>query len=75
MEVLIPRNTTIPTREFTKTFYTSEKDQTKIEIEVIEGETTAADKCRTIAKTCIVNIPKGKAGKEKFEVKFSIDKN
>jgi molecular chaperone DnaK len=54
--VLIPRNTTIPTKK-SETFSTAEDSQTTVEIHVLQGERQMALDNRTIGKFQLTGIP------------------
>src|SRR5690606_14320481 len=56
MTVLIPRNTTIPTKK-AETFSTAEDSQTTVEIHVLQGERPMANANRTIGKFQLTGIP------------------
>ena len=59
--VLIPRNTTIPTRK-TETFSTADDNQTTVEIHVLQGERELARDNRTIGKFTLTGIPPAPRG-------------
>jgi len=72
--VLIPRNTTIPTKK-TETFSTADDSQTQVEIHVLQGERPMARDNRTIGKFQLTGIPPAPRGIPQIEVTFDIDAN
>jgi len=72
--VLIPRNTTIPTRK-TETFSTAEDGQTAVDIHVEQGERPMARDNRTLGKFQLDGIPPAPRGMPQVEVTFDIDAN
>jgi len=74
MTVLIPRNTTIPTKK-TETFSTADDSQTQVEIHVLQGERPLARDNRTIGKFQLTGIPPAPRGVPQIEVTFDIDAN
>src|SRR5690349_10542659 len=72
--VLIPRNTTIPTRK-SEVFSTAEDSQTTVEIHVLQGERQMAADNRTIGKFQLTGIPPAPRGMPQVEVTFDIDAN
>ena len=74
MTVLIPRNTTIPTKK-TEVFSTADDSQTQVEIHVLQGERPMARDNRTIGKFQLTGIPPAPRGVPQIEVTFDIDAN
>ena len=72
--VLIPRNTTIPTKK-SEVFSTAEDSQTTVEIHVLQGERQMAADNRTIGKFQLTGIPPAPRGVPQVEVTFDIDAN
>ncbi len=72
--VLIPRNTTIPTKK-SEVFSTAEDNQTTVEIHVLQGERQMAVDNRTIGKFQLTGIPPAPRGMPQVEVAFDIDAN
>ncbi|HEY0997538.1 MAG TPA: molecular chaperone DnaK [Gemmatimonadaceae bacterium] len=72
--VLIPRNTTIPTKK-SETFSTADDNQTQVEIHVLQGERELARDNRTIGKFQLTGIPPAPRGMPQVEVTFDIDAN
>ena len=72
--VLIPRNTTIPTKK-SEVFSTADDNQTTVEIHVLQGERELARDNRTIGKFQLTGIPPAPRGIPQIEVTFDIDAN
>jgi molecular chaperone DnaK len=72
--VLIPRNTTIPTRK-SETFSTASDNQTSVEVHVLQGERPMARDNRTLGKFHLTGIPAAPRGIPQIEVTFDIDAN
>jgi molecular chaperone DnaK len=72
--VLIPRNTTIPTKK-SEIFSTAEDSQTTVEIHVLQGERDMAINNRTIGRFQLTGIPPAPRGMPQIEVTFDIDAN
>jgi molecular chaperone DnaK len=74
MTVLIPRNTTIPTRK-SETFSTAADSQTSVEIHVLQGEREMAADNRTLGRFQLTGLPPAPRGVPQVEVTFDIDAN
>jgi molecular chaperone DnaK len=74
MTVLIPRNTTIPTRKC-EIFTTAEHNQTAVEIHVLQGERPMAQDNKSLGRFRLEGIPPMPAGVPQIEVCFDIDAN
>jgi molecular chaperone DnaK len=72
--VLIPRNTTIPTRK-SEIFSTASDNQTSVEVHVLQGERPMARDNRTLGKFHLTGIPPAPRGVPQIEVTFDIDAN
>jgi molecular chaperone DnaK len=72
--VLIPRNTTIPTKK-SEVFSTADDNQTTVEIHVLQGERELAMYNKTIGKFQLTGIPPAPRGVPQVEVTFDIDAN
>src|SRR5687767_15557673 len=69
--VLIPRNTTIPTKK-QEVFSTAEDNQTTVEIHVLQGERPMAMDNKTIGRFQLTGIPPAPRGMPQIEVTFDI---
>lgn len=74
MQVLIPRNTTLPT-EKSQDFTTFEDYQDHVEIKVYEGERGTVKDNNYLGSFTMKDIPKALRGAPKIKVTFSIDTN
>jgi molecular chaperone DnaK len=74
MTVMIPRNTTIPTRK-EETYSTADDNQTKVEIHVLQGERAQARDNRSLGRFHLEGIMPAPRGMPKVKVTFDIDAN
>ena len=74
MTVLIPRNTTIPTRK-TEIFSTAEDNQSAVDIKVYQGERPIAADNILLGQFRLEGIAPGPRGQPQIEVTFDIDSN
>jgi len=72
--VLIPRNTTIPTK-MTDVYSTAANNQPQVEVSVNQGERSMASDNKQLGVFHLDNIPPAPAGEPKIEVTFDIDAN
>ena len=72
MSVVIPANTSIPTREH-KTFATTEDNQSYVAIEVYQGEDPQASLNRRLGRFVLGDLPPGPAGQVRVRVQFMMD--
>ena len=72
MTVLIPRNTTVPTRK-SQIFSTAETNQPAVTVHVLQGERKMASDCRTLGQFNLDGIPPAPRGVPQIEVTFDID--
>jgi molecular chaperone DnaK len=72
--VLIPRNTTIPTAK-SETYSTAEDNQTAVDIHVTQGERPMSRDNMTLARFRLEGIPPAPRGLPQIEVTFDIDAN
>ncbi len=74
MTVLIPRNTTIPTKK-TEVFSTAVDSQTAVDIHILQGERPMASDNKTLGNFRLDGIPAAPRGVPQIEVTFDIDAN
>ena len=74
MTVLIPRNTTIPTKK-TEVFSTAADSQTAVDIHILQGERPIAGGNKTLGNFRLDGIPPAPRGVPQVEVTFDIDAN
>jgi molecular chaperone DnaK len=74
MTVLIPRNTTVPTRK-SEAFSTAEDGQTAVDIKVYQGERPMAADNMLLGDFRLEGIPPAPRGTPQVEVTFDIDAN
>ncbi len=72
--ILIPRNTTIPTRK-KETFSTAADNQSSVEVHVTQGERPMSKDNKTLGKFQLTGIPPAPRGIPQIEVTFDIDAN
>jgi molecular chaperone DnaK len=72
--VLIPRNTTIPTKK-AETFSTAADNQTAVDVHVYQGERPMAKDNRMLGTFRLDGIPAAPRGVPQVEVSFDIDAN
>jgi molecular chaperone DnaK len=74
MTVLIPRNTTIPTKK-SEIFSTAADNQTSVEVHVLQGERPLARDNRTLGRFHLVGLPPAPRSVPQIEVTFDVDSN
>lgn len=74
MEVLIPRNTTIPCKK-KEIFTTSLDNQPMVEVHVAQGEREMIEDNKTLAKFELMGLPPAPRGLPQIEVIFQLDAN
>jgi molecular chaperone DnaK len=72
--VLIPRNTTIPTRR-SEVFSTAEDNQPQVEIHVVQGERPLATENKSLGRFILDGIAPAARGTPQIEVSFDTDAN
>src|SRR4029079_16525502 len=70
--VLIPRNTTIPTRK-SEVFSTAADSQPAVDIHILQGERKMAGDNRTLGRFQLTGIPPAPRGVPQIEVTFDIN--
>lgn len=74
VEVVIPRNTSIPITK-RQEFTTHSDGQTGMVVHIVQGERDKVADCRSLASFTLSGIPPMKAGLARVEVSFAIDVN
>ena len=74
MTKMIDRNTTIPTSK-TEVYSTAADNQTRVEINVLQGEREMAADNKSLGKFQLTGIPAARRGVPQIEVTFDIDAN
>lgn len=74
VDKIIHRNTPIPISE-TRQYTTYQNNQTGMKFRVVQGESSLASECRSLANFELKGIPPMPAGVAKVMVKFSVDVN
>jgi L1 cell adhesion molecule like protein len=74
MSVVIPRNTTIPTRK-KEPFTTVEDNQTELDVNVYEGERLSTTGNNLLGKFVLSGILPAKKGVPEIEISFELDAN
>ncbi|XP_047939177.1 heat shock cognate 70 kDa protein-like [Salvia hispanica] len=75
MCVIVPRNTTIPTRKYHDNIHTAKDNQISIGFPVYEGERSKGTDNNLLGKLELYGIPAAPRGVDKFKVCFDIDEN
>jgi molecular chaperone DnaK len=74
MTVLIPRNTTIPSKK-SELFSTATDNQTSVDVHVLQGERSMSRDNRTLGRFHLTGLPPAPRGLPQIEVTFDIDAN
>ncbi len=74
MDVVIPRNTNIPTRE-QRVYSTASDFQTTVEVHVLQGERARASQNKSLGRFHLTGIPPAPRGIPQIEVTFDLDAN
>ncbi len=73
-DILIPRNTTIPST-VQKVYYTSFDGQKEVQVTAYQGESIYLEENTLLNRFLLSGIPSAKAGKEQIKITFSYDLN
>ncbi len=68
--IVIPRNTPLPVSARRK-FKTAKNDQRSILVQIVEGESPAADDCTTVGRCTVADLPSGLPAKSPVDVTFT----
>ena len=74
VDVVIPRNTTIPAKK-NKTYTTAQDNQPAVTIHVLQGERPMAADNKSLGQFNLDGIPAMRRGEAQIEVTFDIDAN
>ncbi len=72
--IMIPRNTTLPF-EVTQTFQTNKDQQTRISVQVMEGDAPDPVACSLLGKCRITDLPENLPKGSPVDVTYAFDKN
>ncbi len=72
--IMIPRNKTLPF-EISQTFQTNKENQTRISVQVLEGDAPDPVACSLLGKCRVTNLPDNLPKGTPVEVTYSFDKN
>jgi molecular chaperone DnaK len=67
--IIIPRNTPLPISA-KRTFRTQKANQTSVLVQIVEGESGAADECVQIGRCALRDLPSGLPSQTPIEVRF-----
>lgn len=73
-DVVIPRNTSIPTRQ-QRVYSTASDMQTTVEVHVLQGERPRASQNKSLGRFHLTGIPPAPRGMPQIEVTFDLDSN
>ena len=74
VSVIIPKGTQFPFKK-SKSYLTTENNQTFFSIQVLQGDSPRASQCHLIANLQIEGIPPGAAGSQRCRITYSVDRN
>lgn len=74
MDVVLPRNTNIPTRE-QRVYSTASDYQTTVEVHVMQGERPQASQNKSLGRFHLSGLPPAPRGLPQIEVSFDLDAN
>jgi molecular chaperone DnaK len=75
MDVLIPRNTPLPTSEVRRVYTTAEDKQEAVEVQIVQGEKPLVQDNVSLAVLKLRGIEPAAAGKPEIEVVFRVDQD
>jgi molecular chaperone DnaK len=72
--IIVPRNTPLPITA-KRVFRTKKADQSSVLVQIVEGESSAADECVQIGRCTIPDLPAGLPAQTPIEVRFRYQEN